>query len=215
MKIQSARKSRFLILISYLVLGLSILIQTGKSSASPTERLNRDQLFSCRVLIDDGQGLRDEFKSLFLAQDSRDAAFQCRQTTYNQCLDLADRLFGRSRVSCDGPFIDLASGGNHPRYPNRGVDTFCRRSPRSSNSELVVLREGRIGDVILESTFESQCNDARAQLKQNGSCFCGRPASSTDSRLICLDRQGQAQNLGEFTFESRCRESLRQILEGR
>ncbi len=215
MRIQSASLSRFLAPMASFLLGLSLFVQSDKASASPTERGNRDQLFSCTVLIDDGEGLRDEFKSLILAQDARDASFQCRQTTYNQCLDLADRIFARSRVNCEGPYIDLASGGNRPRGQDRVVDTFCRRSSRSNNTELVVLRDGRIGNVILESTFESQCNDARAQLKQNGRCFCGRPASSTASRLVCLDRQGQAQNLGDFTFESQCSESLRQILEGR
>jgi hypothetical protein len=215
MKIQNASLSNFLVSMVKLLLGLAILIQMGNAIAAPTPRLNRDQLFSCTVLIDDGQGLRDQFKNLILAQDPRDAAFQCRQTTYNQCLDLADRIFARSRVNCEGPYIDFASGGNYPRNPERNVDTFCRQSQRTSNTELVVVKDGRIGDVILESTFESQCNNARAQLKQNGRCFCGQPASSVDSRLICLDRQGQAQIFGDFTFESQCRQALGQILEGR
>lgn len=213
MKIKKLGQRTFFRLFAFLVLGATFMSQMGEANAAPIERLNREQLFSCKVLLDNGMSLREEFRSVVLAQDSRDASYQCRQTTYNQCLDLADRIFSRNRVSCEGPFVSELSGSG--REPDRSIDTFCRRSPVSSNTELTLVRDGRLGEVILETTFESQCNSARAQLKQNGRCFCGKPASSSNTSLICLTRQGQVQDFGSFTFESQCQESLRQILEGR
>ncbi|MEI8026369.1 MAG: hypothetical protein WCI18_08470 [Pseudomonadota bacterium] len=215
MKIKKSGQRTFFRLFAFLVLGATIFSQMGAANAAPNERLNREQLFSCKVLVDDGMSSREEFRSIVLAQDSRDASYQCRQTTYSQCLDLADRIFSRNRVSCEGPFVSQLAGGGRDSDSDRSIDTFCRRSPVSSNTELTLVRGGRLGEVILETTFESQCNSARAQLKQNGRCFCGKPASSTNTSLICLTRQGQVQDFGTFTFESQCQESLRQILEGR
>ena len=210
MKSTKSGKSGFLAIYVSLIVGAIVLFHMGRAEASPTKRFYENQLFNCSVEVGNGQGLKEEFRSLIFSSDSADATFQCKQSTYIQCLDLAERMSGSSKVFCKDPIVSLSSGSiEKPK-----INTFCRKSSSTLNSELVVVRDGKLGEVILETLYASQCTNARDQLKENGRCFCGKPSTTFDTSLICLDQMGKTENFGNFVNESQCIESLKQILEG-